>query len=91
MKNINELTKEEAAQELEYIAQEMAKSDISYYQLDNPYLTDAEYDALKLRNRQIEERFPYLVRIDSPSRKIGAPIKSEFAKVPLVIFFLFPN
>ena len=81
MKNINELTQEEAARELEYIAKEMAKSDISYYQLDNPYLTDAEYDALKLRNRQIETRFPDLVRIDSPSRRVGAPIKSEFAKV----------
>ena len=36
MKDINELTKEEAAAELEYLAREMAKSDIAYYQNDAP-------------------------------------------------------
>ena len=50
MKLITELTKEEALAELKYIAEEMAKSDIAYYQNDAPYLTDAEYDSLKLRN-----------------------------------------
>ena len=81
MKNIHELTKEEASQELEYIAKKMAQADIEYYQLDNPQLTDAQYDSLKLRNQQIEERFPELIRLDSPSRRIGAPIKSEFNKI----------
>ncbi len=47
MREINLLSKEEAAAELESIATEMAKADIAYYQNDNPYLTDAEYDALK--------------------------------------------
>ena len=47
MQEINLLSKEEAATELESIATEMAKADIAYYQNDNPYLTDAEYDALK--------------------------------------------
>ena len=50
MKEINELTGEEAAAELAHIAREMAKADIAYYQNDNPYLTDAEYDSLKKRN-----------------------------------------
>ncbi len=49
MREINLLSKEEAATELESIAAEMAKADIAYYQNDNPYLTDAEYDALKIR------------------------------------------
>lgn len=81
MKDINQLTPLEAAAELEHIAKEMAKSDIAYYQLDTPYLTDAEYDSLKRRNEQLEARFPELIRADSPSRRIGAPIKSEFGKV----------
>ena len=71
MKDINQLTPLEAAAELEHIAKEMAKSDIAYYQLDTPYLTDAEYDSLKRRNEQLEARFPELIRADSPSRRIG--------------------
>lgn len=82
MKDASELTPQEAAAELEHIAQEMAKADIAYYQNDNPYLTDAEYDSLKQRNNQIESRFPELIRPDSPSKKIGAAVKSGFSKVP---------
>lgn len=81
MKNIQELTAEEAAAELRYIAEEMAKSDIAYYQNDNPYLSDAEYDALKKRNALIETRFPELIRADSPSKKIGAPLQGRFGKI----------
>ncbi len=82
MIDIADLTEEQARKELEQIAAEMAKSDIAYYQNDNPYLTDAEYDALKRRNEQIEQRFPQLVRANSPSQKVGAPLLSAFKKVP---------
>ena len=81
-KKVSELTADQAAAELEHIAREMAKSDIAYYQQDNPYLTDAEYDSLKRRNEELEARFPQLVRPDSPSKKIGAPLSSGFKKVP---------
>lgn len=80
-KEIKELNEEEAKQELAYIASEMAKSDIAYYQNDNPYLTDAEYDSLKHRNEELEKIFPHLKRKDSPSQKVGAPILSAFKKV----------
>ena len=70
-KPVSELTPNEAAAELEYIATEMAKSDIAYYQQDNPYLTDAQYDSLKKRNEEIEALFPELIRPDSPSKKLA--------------------
>lgn len=85
MKDVNSLTPEEAKSELEYIAKEMAKADMAYYQKDDPYLTDAEYDALKKRNELLEERFPSLIRSDSPSKKIGAPIQSDFKKIELKV------
>ncbi len=81
MKNITELTIEEAKNELEYLAQELAKADVAYYQNDDPYLNDAEYDRLKHRNLDIEARFPELIRADSPSKKVGAKVKSGFSKV----------
>ena len=85
MKDVSGLTEKEAAQRLEYIAHEMAKADVAYYQNDDPYLTDAAYDALKLENELIEKKFPHLVRADSPSKKIGAPLQSDFKKVTHVV------
>ena len=81
MIKIEDLTAKTAALELERIAKEMAKADIAYYQNDDPYLTDSQYDELKQRNFEIEKRFPELIRPDSPSRKVGAAIKSGFGKV----------
>ena len=81
MKKVEEISREEAASELKRIADEMAKADIAYYQNDDPYLTDAQYDALKKRNEQLEARFPDLKLADGPSVRIGAKVRSEFGKV----------
>lgn len=81
MPDISTLSKEQAAQELERLAKEIAKSDEAYYQHDDPYLTDAEYDRLKHLNEEIEKKYPDLVRADSPSKRVGAPVKSDFKKI----------
>lgn len=80
-KEIKDLTIHEAVEELEFLAKEMAKSDVAYYQNDAPYLSDAEYDRLKHRNSEIEKRFPDLIRPDSPSKRVGAAVKNGFSKV----------
>ncbi|MBP5352515.1 MAG: NAD-dependent DNA ligase LigA, partial [Alphaproteobacteria bacterium] len=81
MKEVHLLTEQEAAQELAFLAAEIAKSDNAYYQNDEPYLTDAEYDALKHRNTAIEALFPHLIRADSPSKRVGARVQSKFNKI----------
>ena len=81
MKEPAELSREEAAVELAYLAAEIARSDNAYYQDDEPYLTDAEYDRLKHRNTAIEKIFPDLVRADSPSKRVGAAVQSKFNKI----------
>lgn len=81
MKKVEELSRAEAADELEKIAAAMAKADIEYYQNDAPSLSDADYDTLKQRNLEIEARFPDLIRADSPSKRVGAPLQSGFGKV----------
>ena len=81
MRPIQDITEEEARTELAEIAAKMAAADVAYYQNDAPSITDAEYDRLKLRNAELEAKFPQLIRADSPSRKIGAPLQSGFGKI----------
>jgi len=78
---VEDLTPLDAAAELQLLAQEIADHDRHYHQKDRPVISDAEYDALRLRNHAIEARFPGLVRPDSPSKRVGAPPRSGFAKI----------
>ena len=81
-KPVPALTEAEAAAELVRLAAELAMHDRAYYQNDGPLISDAEYDALRRRNAELEDRYPALVRPDSPSLRVGAaPIESGFGKV----------
>jgi len=78
---VADLTEAEAANELTRLADEIARNDIAYFREDAPVVSDAEYDALKRRNGEIEARFPHLVRENSPSLKVGAARSEQFAPV----------
>jgi DNA ligase (NAD+) len=80
-KPVEDLTRAEAAAELARLAMEIAHHDALYYQKSAPAISDAEYDALRRRNEEIERRFPDLVRADSPSKRVGAKPESGFAEV----------
>jgi len=71
----------DGAAELERLAAEIASHDTAYHQNDAPIITDADYDALRRRNDEIEALFPHLVRADSPSKRVGATVKEGFSKV----------
>lgn len=72
---------ETAKAELARLADLIAKANTAYHGHDDPFMSDAEYDALKNRNAEIEERFPELKRDDSPSESVGAAASEGFAKV----------
>ena len=67
-----ELTEAEAANRLMRLAKEIARHDKLYHDQDAPEISDAEYDALVRENRELEARFPQLVRADLPSKRLGA-------------------
>ena len=77
---IQSLSELDAAIELAALARDIARHDRLYHSKDQPEITDAEYDALVARNRALEARFPQLIRSDSPSRRVGAPVAEGFAK-----------
>ncbi len=80
-RDVASLTQEEARDELARLATALHAADEAYHQRDAPVLTDADYDSLKRRNAEIEQRFPDLKRDDSPSEQVGAAPSEGFRKV----------
>jgi DNA ligase (NAD+) len=68
--NVDKLTEQQVRQELADLAELIAHHDLLYEEA-RPEITDAEYDELRKRNEDIEARFPYLIRSDSPSKRVG--------------------
>ncbi len=71
----------EAANRLMRLAREIARHDRLYHDRDAPEISDSDYDALVRENRELEARFPQLVRADSPAKRLGAAPSTALAKV----------
>lgn len=84
-KSVDSLSEAEAVAELARLAEEIAGHDLRYHAEDAPTISDADYDALRRRNLAIEQRFPQLVREDSPSKSVGAAVSEKFGKVTHVV------
>ncbi|MFN2606886.1 MAG: NAD-dependent DNA ligase LigA [Acidimicrobiales bacterium] len=52
-----------------------------YYDLDDPEISDAEYDAIVRELRALEEAHPELVTPDSPTQKVGGTVSATFSEV----------
>lgn len=80
-REIESLSEDEARAELDRLHELIGAADIAYHQQDRPEISDAEYDALKLRYLALEGAFPELKRPDSVADKVGAAAAEGFAKV----------
>jgi len=65
----------------ERLREEINYHNIRYYRDDRPEISDAEYDDLFRRLRELEEKYPELVAPDSPTRRVGAAPLEKFEKV----------
>ncbi len=79
--DIAKLTKPKAKIELTRLRLEIEGHNAAYYQKDAPKISDAEYDALRRRLEEIEQKFPDLVSASSPTQTVGAAPARGFAKV----------
>ncbi|WP_029032559.1 NAD-dependent DNA ligase LigA [Salinarimonas rosea] len=75
------LTARQAKKEHARLAEEIAAHDVRYHQEDAPTVSDAEYDALRRRLSEIEQRFPELIGTADASDSVGAKPAEKFAKV----------
>ncbi len=64
-----------------HLRQEIEKHNHHYHVLDNPLVSDAEYDRLFRRLLELEEKNPEFSSPDSPTLKVGAPPLERFASV----------
>ncbi len=78
---VDAMTERQAAREHARLEVEIKKHDEAYYAKDAPTVSDADYDALRLRYNAIEAKFPDLRTLDSLSRKVGVAPSRGFAKV----------
>ena len=63
------------------LREQIRRHEHAYYVLDRPEVSDAEYDALFLELRRIEDENPDLVTADSPTQRVGGEASEQFAKV----------
>ena len=56
-----------------------------YYVLDNPLISDAEYDTLFNHLKKIEQEKPELITADSPTQRVGSSLNKSFETVEHIV------
>ena len=67
--------------EIESLRETLRRHERLYYVLDSPEISDAEYDRLMQRLRDLEAAHPELLAPDSPSQRVGGKPREGFVKV----------
>jgi len=78
---VNDLTERQGRAEHKRLADEIAHHDKLYHEQDAPEISDAAYDKLRQRLKAVEERFPQLVDMLSPTQRVAPTPTTAFAKV----------
>lgn len=75
------MTEQQALEQISKLRQELALHAHHYYDLDNPLISDAEYDFLMQQLLKLEEKFPNLITADSPSQKLLGKPAGKFKQI----------
>ena len=88
---MSQTSRQNLEKEIHQLRQEIEKHNYQYHVLDDPLISDAEYDRLFRRLLELEKHHPELISPDSPTQKVGAAPLSEFRTVPHTIPMLSLN
>ncbi|XZY02436.1 NAD-dependent DNA ligase LigA [Acinetobacter baumannii] len=72
-------------EQMRQLIQLIAKHNHAYYVMDQPTISDSEYDHLFHQLKALEEQYPELVQADSPTTKVGGQALSKFDSVTHVV------
>ena len=67
--------------EADKLRREIRHNEYLYYVLAAPEITDAEYDRMMVRLRELEARYPDSIPADSPTQRVGGRASSQFTEV----------
>ena len=70
-----------AKKRIEELRNIITKYDYEYYVLDNPSVSDAEYDRLMQELIKLESLYPEFITFDSPTQRVGGKVLEAFEKV----------
>jgi len=73
---------ERVQQQMEKLREEIRHHEYRYYVLDDPEITDAQFDALMNELKKLEREHPELITPDSPTQRVGGKPREGFVKVP---------
>ena len=76
------MTKEEAFQRVRELTELLDRWTYEYYVLDNPSVSDAEFDRHMNELMMLEEKFPDLKKKTSPTQRVGGQVQDSFKKIP---------
>ena len=74
-------TRNAAAQRAARLREQINYHNYRYYVLDDPVVSDADYDRLLRELRQLETEFPQLITPDSPTQRVGAEPLKAFGQI----------
>ncbi|MEW0893571.1 NAD-dependent DNA ligase LigA [Acinetobacter baumannii] len=72
-------------EQMRQLIQLIAKNNHAYYVMDQPTISDSEYDHLFHQLKALEEQYPEFVQADSPTTKVGGQALSKFESVTHVV------
>lgn len=71
----------EAKERIDRLTDQLKEAGYRYYVLDDPTMEDYEYDRLYRELEELESAHPELARADSPTKRVGGEVLSQFEKV----------
>lgn len=75
------MTNAEAKKRIDHLVTTLNSHSYKYYVLDNPSISDYEYDMMNNELKELEEKYPEFLRADSPTQRVGGEAANGFEKV----------
>ena len=66
---------------INYLSEKLKKANYEYYVLDNPTISDYDFDMLLKELKELEDRNPDLITKDSPTQRVGGEVSTRFEKI----------